>query len=57
MISETKGQKKIFRLKHKRQRDGKYKTRECKRHMVFQNNVWSPRGEERENSSKVILKK
>lgn len=31
--------------------------RECKRHTIFQNNVWCPRREERENSSKVILRK
>lgn len=44
MIGETKGQKKIFRLKHRRQKNGKYWAgagSSGKR--VFQENVWSPR--------------
>lgn len=49
MISETKGQKKKFRLEHKRKKlDYTGGAGGCKRHMVFQNNVWSPRGKERE---------
>lgn len=55
MMSELKGQKKTFRLKHRIQKDGKIQgvgkvggVKEWQRQMVFQKKVCSPKDEGRE---------